>query len=850
MSMNQIKTSIATTITSRTPRQDAQGCWYELLSPTQVFTEQSNMNMGTNLHQQQTKKKKKKSHGNRKEQHQRRKMRRQQQQQKQMNNDSNYMNDDDVMIIDDDGDVNEGNNGLKYDQVRTYSLQHHQETKLENERKRQALTPIDINVTRSFSQLSVSQETKQKKKKTTSNIREEKTNGEMNSSTDTNNIQRLKPKYLHVSDQRFKQMLCDATQNSVLIMAWLNTNEKVHSIRQMTEATNQLQYLDLQRQLWQEHLNLGMKDGKWNVHVSKSYAKQHSTCRSYSFPRHTIEQRLQTIQSQIRCTIQQLQQHLIQLQQYAQEWQPTIDVNLLSNAVNECIHLAKQIWQTTANELKTKETEELLRKRIYLQRLPSEIDTIINKSMKDLQVLLENPALNKDRRASLISDSSKTITQYKFDLMTINLDTLQNIRHGHQQVLVDLHTKLSRSIWSDLLKRAIENRQQAIVLGCQQSFGVFFKNFIFVFSLQKGKYAFSTLEQTLRDLYSKPLSRKLLRRAQYEYKTIRSIQRLMSKRPDIVIRRTDKSKVFYIGKLDDFERKAQEYMLKTQAYEEITDGRCPLADNLRAVQTLLDYLVSKNGLTKKQCNYLLPKLGNLELGHYHGLPKPHKVARETTFINSIDVVRKLETYVADGRLTSTTRFITADVTDLYTMIPRQGALDALARFCLKHSKQGKIGTLAIDHIMKMARLILDTNNFVYNNKYYRQIRGGAMGSAFTQVLANIYMLEWERDLIQYQMARHEIYGRYIDDIFMSTNETMDDIKTVLERAATKDVNIKINYQIDTSVDFLDVSIMNEVGRLRTTIYHKPAAEPYILPYKSDHPRHSHRNIPYGALLRG
>ena len=51
--------------------------------------------------------------------------------------------------------------------------------------------------------------------------------------------------------------------------------------------------------------------------------------------------------------------------------------------------------------------------------------------------------------------------------------------------------------------------------------------------------------------------------------------------------------------------------------------------------------------------------------------------------------------------------------------------------------------------MRMARLILDTNCFVYNNTYYRQVRGGAMGSAFTQVLANIYMREWKQDLIQY-----------------------------------------------------------------------------------------------------
>jgi hypothetical protein len=137
------------------------------------------------------------------------------------------------------------------------------------------------------------------------------------------------------------------------------------------------------------------------------------------------------------------------------------------------------------------------------------------------------------------------------------------------------------------------------------------------------------------------------------------------------------------------------------------------------------------------------------------------VARQTTFINSIDLIRKLEKYVTDGYFKSTTKFITADVSDLYTMIPRQGALEALARFCLKYSKQGKIGTFTIDHIMRMARLILDTNTFAYNNNYYRQIRGGAMGSAFTQVLANIYMLEWEQDLIQYQTVRNEIYGRFV-----------------------------------------------------------------------------------------
>ena len=49
------------------------------------------------------------------------------------------------------------------------------------------------------------------------------------------------------------------------------------------------------------------------------------------------------------------------------------------------------------------------------------------------------------------------------------------------------------------------------------------------------------------------------------------------------------------------------------------------------------------------------------------------------------------------------------------------------------------------------------------------------------------------------------------------------------------------------IDFLDVSIESNQGRLRTTVHHKPAAEPYVVPFASDHPRHIHRNSIIGGL---
>ena len=83
---------------------------------------------------------------------------------------------------------------------------------------------------------------------------------------------------------------------------------------------------------------------------------------------------------------------------------------------------------------------------------------------------------------------------------------------------------------------------------------------------------------------------------------------------------------------------------------------------------------------------------------------------------------------------------------------------------------------------------------------------------------------------------------------MTTNDHRA-IEIQLEKAKKKDVNIEIDSSISTTVNYLDVLITNENGQLKTCVYHKPTAEPYYLPYRSDHPHKYHRNIPYSALIR-
>jgi len=92
-------------------------------------------------------------------------------------------------------------------------------------------------------------------------------------------------------------------------------------------------------------------------------------------------------------------------------------------------------------------------------------------------------------------------------------------------------------------------------------------------------------------------------------------------------------------------------------------------------------------------------------------------------------------------------------------------------------------------------------------------------------------------------------SRYIDDILITTNLSKEEILKEIDETIKTDANIKITTTISQSLQYLDVTIENNNGHLKTSIYHKSAWEPYILPYESDHPRHVHANIIYTALVR-
>ena len=82
----------------------------------------------------------------------------------------------------------------------------------------------------------------------------------------------------------------------------------------------------------------------------------------------------------------------------------------------------------------------------------------------------------------------------------------------------------------------------------------------------------------------------------------------------------------------------------------------------------------------------------------------------------------------------------------------------------------------------MMHLILVLNNFIFNNEFFLQIKGTAMGTRAAPNYANIFMGAFERKYIYNSKYYTHIwfYCRYIDDIFLIWTGSQEELQEFFE----------------------------------------------------------------------
>ncbi|CAF4507439.1 unnamed protein product [Rotaria sp. Silwood2] len=223
------------------------------------------------------------------------------------------------------------------------------------------------------------------------------------------------------------------------------------------------------------------------------------------------------------------------------------------------------------------------------------------------------------------------------------------------------------------------------------------------------------------------------------------------------------------------------------------------------------------------------------------------MAQEATVSSGFELVKKLDIW-SKLNMDGNTIFCTIDVVDLYTMIPQVEGVLSLKKM-LDYLKLKKVGGLKIETITRLSRFFMQNNYFSYDGQFYHQIRGGAMGSPLTLTMANCYMFLFERRIATQIKNSGGLYFRYIGDLFIVINWPARHFLKQIDRWNKFDENIKLNANVGSFMNFLDLYMENCDGILFTTVYQKPSYEPYYLPFNSIHPLHMKKNIPFTMLLR-
>ena len=144
--------------------------------------------------------------------------------------------------------------------------------------------------------------------------------------------------------------------------------------------------------------------------------------------------------------------------------------------------------------------------------------------------------------------------------------------------------------------------------------------------------------------------------------------------------------------------------------------------------------------------------------------------------------------------------------------------------------------MTVKQISCLLEFCLRTTYFTFQGKMYEQVKGAAMGSPLSPIVANLFMEDLETKALATAPSTPKIWKRFVDDTFTIIQKAHKD--AFLDHINSIDFNIHFTYKDpkeDGSIPFLDTLITpDEEGRLNTTVCRKSTHTDQYLHWDSHH----------------
>ena len=176
---------------------------------------------------------------------------------------------------------------------------------------------------------------------------------------------------------------------------------------------------------------------------------------------------------------------------------------------------------------------------------------------------------------------------------------------------------------------------------------------------------------------------------------------------------------------------------------------------------------------------------------------------------------------------------TLHITSLYTNIPHDEGIQSTKEMLAIHKPPDNLPHNS--YIIDLLELALTNNHFEYNDKYYHQMSGTAMGTKLEPSYAKLFMTRFEEKYVYTYPLQSKLWKRFIDDIFMIWPHGMDSLLEIIDHLNMMHPTIKFTNDIShTEISFLDLTIDIKQSQLYTRLYTKTTDRHMYLNYFSDY----------------
>jgi len=166
--------------------------------------------------------------------------------------------------------------------------------------------------------------------------------------------------------------------------------------------------------------------------------------------------------------------------------------------------------------------------------------------------------------------------------------------------------------------------------------------------------------------------------------------------------------------------------------------------------------------------------------------------------------------------------VSFDIQSLFTNIPLSETIDIIVdKLFLGTATYMKFNQKLFKELLNLS---VKDSPFQFNNKFYSQTDGVAMGSCLGPSFANAFLCHHETTWLDEcpLSFKPSYYRRYVDDTFLLFDNA-DHIPLFLQYLNSKHENIKFTYEVEKNncIPFLDVLVSRTGNYITTSVYRKP-----------------------------